>query len=277
LRGERMMNVAGNHEELNERRSVKPATAFGRVFRRGRRLSLGRWALLTLIIAIFFSMGHFAGAYQKEQDILRIKSISAEKFEVRGPDDKLKASLFQGPRGEVYLAFFDQNGGARLSVGVGPRGTPIISFFDDKLSLRMSLSLDTNDGTPQVVLFDGHVEPALHLGITKKLGPDLSVGRFGQGRISISARDGGSPAIQVLDEKNNPRISLDLSDNNTPTISLLGENRVVRGSWRLHTDGSVIFSMSDPKSRQRLVVMTDKDGKPSIRFIDPDKNEARGL
>jgi hypothetical protein len=141
----------------------------------------------------------------------------------------------------------------------------------------MGLSLDTNDSTPQIVLFDGRDEPALHLGITKGLGPDISIGHVGRSRLSISARDGGSPAIQILDPKNNPRISFDLSDEDKPAISLLGENRVVRASWRIHTDGSVIFSLSDPKSRQRLVVMTDKDGKPSIRFVDPDKNEARAL
>ena len=162
-------------------------------------------------------------------------------------------------------------------MGVGPKGTPAISFFDDKHALKMSLSLDANDGTPQIVLYDGLTEPAMHLGISKGFGPDISIGRPGQGRISISARDGGSPAIQILDPKNSPRISLDLSDDGNPAISLLGENRVIRASWRLHSDGSVIFSLSDPKARQRLVVMTDKDGKPSIRFVDPDKNEARGL
>jgi len=270
------MNVAGNHEKSSECRSAKPGAASGHGFCPNSLLR-SRWPLLTLIIVAFFSMGHLAGAYQKDQEILRIKSISADKFEIRDPDEKLKASLSQGPAGETYLSFFDQKGGPRLSMGIGPKGTPVISFFDDKSALRMGLSLDANDSTPQIVLFDGHDEPALHLGITKGFGPSISVGKPGQGRVSISASDGGSPAIQILDPKNNPRISLDLADNDKPVISMLGDNRVVRASWRIHTDGSVIFSMSDPKARQRLVMMTDKDGKPSIRFIDPDKNEARGL
>lgn len=270
------MNVAGDHEELSECRSAKPAPAAEEFFCRNSLLR-SRWPLLMLIVVAFFSMGHLAGAYQKDQEILRIKSIAADRFEVRDPDDKLKSSLSQGPAGETYLSFFDQKGGLRLSMGIGPKGTPVISFFDDKSAMRMGLSLDANDSTPQIVLFDGQNEPALHLGITKGFGPSMSVGRPGQGRVSISATDGGSPAIQIVDSKSNPRISLDLSDNDKPVISMIGDNRVVRASWRIHTDGSVIFSMSDPKARQRLVLMTDKNGKPSIRFIDPDKNEARDL
>jgi hypothetical protein len=277
LREEKLMNVARNHGCIIDFQSAQPAVASQEICGRRKGLFWSRWPLFTLMIVTFFSMGHLAGAYQRDQDILRIKSITAEKYEVRSPDDKLKASLYQGPAGEVYLTFFDRNGGSRLTMGVGPKGAPAISFFDDKLAPRMILSLDADDSTPQIILFDGQNGPALHLGVTKGFGPDISIGKPGQGRISISAREGGSPAIQIFDPKNNPRISLDLSDNDKPAISILGDDRVIRASWRLHTDGAVIFSLLDAKARQRLVVMTDKDGKPSIRFIDPDKNEAKAL
>jgi hypothetical protein len=271
------MKLDGAHEVSSNCPELKLAAAASSFPSPGNRHVRMRWLLFTFLIAIFFSLGHFAGAYQREQDILRTKAISAETFEVRSPDDKLKASLHQGAGGETYLSFFDQKGGARLTMGLGPKGTPAISFFDDKLALRMGLSLDVNDNTPQIVLFDDHVQPVLHLGITKGLGPEISVGGTLKARVSIAAREGGSPSIQVIDGKNSPRISLDLSDQDKPAISILGDDRVVRASWRIHSDDSVIFSMSDPKARQRLVIMTDKDGKPSIRFIDPDKNEARGL
>ena len=61
-----------------------------------------------MTIAVFFSMGHLAGAYQKEkeQQELKAKTITSERFEVRGPDNKLRASLSNGPgNGEVYLSF----------------------------------------------------------------------------------------------------------------------------------------------------------------------------
>ena len=34
-------------------------------------------------------------------------------------------------------------------------------------------------------------------------------------------------------------------------------------------DGAASFSLWDLDRRERLVVQTDKDGKPAIRFIDP--------
>jgi hypothetical protein len=236
-----------------------------------------RWPLLTLIVAVFFAMGHRAGAYQKEQEQLRAKAISAEKYELRGPDNKLRASLFRGSRGGALLSFFDQDGRSRLSLGIDAQGTPIISLFDDKEAQRMGLSLDSHDdGTPQIVFFDGDREPALHLGITKGFGPDISVGKRGQGRVSIFLTKEGSPAVQLVDPKGNPRIAIGVFDDG-PLISLLGDDRVVRATWRVLPDGSASFSLSDGQGRQRLAVMTDKQGKSSIRFIDPDRNESREI
>ena len=37
------------------------------IARSGIRLGRGRWTLFALAIAVFFSMGHFAGAYQKRK------------------------------------------------------------------------------------------------------------------------------------------------------------------------------------------------------------------
>ncbi len=235
-----------------------------------------QWPLLTLIVAAFFAMGHRAGAVQKEQEMLKFKTISAETFEVRGPDNKLRASLFRGPRGEALLSFFDQDGRSRLSLGINSKGTPIISLLDDKQAQKMSLSLDSEDGTPQIILFDGDNEAALHLGITKGFGPDISVGKQGQGRVSIFVTKEGSPAVQLVDPKGDPRISAGVFDDG-PSISLLGDDRVVQAIWRVLPDGSASFSLSDRQARQRLVVMTDKQGKPSIRFIDPDRNQSREI
>jgi hypothetical protein len=234
-----------------------------------------RWPLLALIVAAFFAMGHRAGAFQKEREMLKSKKVSAETFEVRGPDNKLRASLFRGPRGEALLSFFDQDGGSRLSLGIDAKGTPIISLLNDKQVQMMGLSLDSEDGTPQIAFFDRDHETALHLGITKGFGPDISVGKRGHGQVSIFLTNEGSPSVQLVDPKGNPRISVGVFDDG-PSISLLGDDRVVRATWRVLPDGSASFSLSDDQGRQRLVVMTDKQGKPSIRFIDAN-NQAREI
>jgi hypothetical protein len=235
-----------------------------------------RWPLLALIVAAFFAMGHVAGAFQKEQDLLRSKRISAETFEVRGPDNKQRASLSTSPRGEALLSFYDQDGRSRLLLGIGAKGSPTISFLDEAQAQRMGLSLDSQDGTPQIVLFDVDKEPALHLGVTKGFGPDIFVGRRGQGRVSIFLTKEGAPSVQILDQKGNPRISVGVF-NDGPSMSLLGDNRVVRATWRLLPDGSPSFLLYDRQSRQRLIVATDEQGKPSIRFTDPDKNDSREI
>jgi hypothetical protein len=45
----------------------------------------------------------------------------------------------------------------------------------------------------------------------------------------------------------------------------------------VHADGVVSFSLRDTQGRDRLLIMTDKDGKPSIRFFDADRNVVKEL
>ena len=244
---------------------------------RGKKSRWGsRWPLVAMTLVIVFSMGRLAGALQKEQEILRAKAISAEKFEIRGADKKLRASLLKGPDGAALLSFFDEGGNPRLIMGLDAKGAPIVSFFGDKQAPSISIGFDSENGEPGIHLFDGQQEPALSLGITKGIGPDMTIGRKGQGQILMSAAGGFSSAIQISDSKNNPRLLLNVSDAE-PAILLLGDNRAIRASWQVHADGSVSFSLRDTQSRQRLVIMTDKDGKPSIRFLDPDRKEAKAL
>ena len=66
-----------------------------------RALSRWRWPLFVLFLTLFFSMGHLAGAVQKEQEILRAKSVIAERYELQGPDGKKYATLGKEPGGET--------------------------------------------------------------------------------------------------------------------------------------------------------------------------------
>ena len=235
-----------------------------------------RWLLIGLVLACFFSMGRLVGAFQKEQEILRAKAIVAESFEIRGEDKKLKASLGKRPDGGAYLSFFDGTGNARLMLGAGANGAPIVTFFGDDKSLLMSLGLQAGGGTPEIALFDGKGEPALSLGIAKGIGPAVSLGQKGKGQILMSVANGRSSSIQISDSKNNPRISLSSSDTG-PMMLLLGENSAIRASWTVHPEGAVSFSLRDGQSKVRLVIMTDKDGTPSVELLSPDGKVAKAL
>ena|ERR1035441_9324327 len=145
-----------NHAENENPRTVTPyqvsRVSSSAADQHARRR--GRWTLLALALAVFFSMGHFAGAYQKEKEEqqLKAKTIISEKFEIRGPDNTLRASLTRGREGEVYLLFFDKAHHTRLTVGLDAQGSPSISFFDEQIAHRMSLALDSENGTPQIIL-----------------------------------------------------------------------------------------------------------------------------
>jgi hypothetical protein len=235
-----------------------------------------RWFVVGLLLCLLFSMGHWAGAFQKEQEILRAKAVSAERFEVRGDDKKLRASLSRSADGGADLSFYDESGNPRLTMGIGATGSPTISFFDDKNAQIMALGLDPSDGMPGIHLYDDLKVPVFSLGIGKASGPDILIGKKGQGRISMSVSEGRSSSIQISDSKDNTRLALNVVDNES-MILLLGENKAVRASWRVHADGVVSFSLRDTQGRDRLLIMTDKDGKPSIRFFDADRNVVKEL
>ncbi len=225
-----------------------------------------RWPILLSLLPVFFSLGHFAGAVQREPDTLQAGSIVAEKYELRGADGKLAATLFQGPDGAVMLTFIDQKGGSPLMIGLDAKGSPSILFFDERRKNRMALALD--GGTPHVNLFDDRGDVALAFGMVKGIGPRLDVGKIGSNRISIGISRGGEPSIELMGQGNTPRISMTILDN-SPFIALSDGGHGVRSTWRVMPDGAASFSLWDLERRERLVVQTDKDGKPAIRFIDP--------
>ena len=82
-------------------------------------------------------MGHFAGAVQKEQELLKAGVVSAERYELRGADGRLGAVLAVEPSGEVNLQPYQQKGTSSLIAGLDANGSPEISFLEDKNGLRM--------------------------------------------------------------------------------------------------------------------------------------------
>ncbi|MHB1556772.1 MAG: hypothetical protein ACYC61_04735 [Isosphaeraceae bacterium] len=221
-----------------------------------------------LLLVGIFAIGHLAGAAQKEQEILRANRIQAERFELRGPDDVLRAAFFKGPKGEAHLSFFGDDGKTRLSLGIGDDGLPSLSMYDNNKKMKLGLSIDHEGGNPQLVLLDDSGEPAVHLGVRKDSGPDVTVGRKGKGRVSISLSKDGEPSLQLQDERGDPRVALGLS-HGLPSISLMAGNNVLRSSWSVRADGSAALSIHDSNAKPRLVIGVDRDGKPSIKVMDP--------
>jgi hypothetical protein len=226
-----------------------------------------RWPFFALCLVIFFSIGHLAGAVQKEEEILRAKEVIAEKFELRGPDGTLAASLSVSRVGQARLVFFDKNRNRRIGIGFDPLGSPGISLHDANGEVRVHLKVDGQTGEPRLNFTDDQLNPSIVITINKGLGPSIVVGSARQSRIRIGVSDEGSPSIQLWDG-NSPRISMSVPDGQ-PIIQLLEANFAVRSTWRVLADGSVSFSLLDRNKQERLVVLTDKDGKPAIRFLDP--------
>ncbi len=250
-------------DDAGDPKSAQPPSGFG------------RWLRLLLLLVLFFAMGHFAGAFQKDQDTLRFQSITAEKLEIRGPDGKLKATLSGGRAGGDSLSFYDAQGARRLSLGIDKEGSPNVLFFDDKRKMRLALAIDPHDNTPHINFFDDQTKSVLSAGLLNGLGPDISVGKHDGNHITISLVN-DDPRIQFVDSNHQSRVHIGMIDKQ-PSISLAGENGAIQSNWRIEPDGSVVFSMSDRAMRQRVVITTDKDGKPSIRVINPDQDQAKTL
>ena len=238
-----------------------------------RKLRGRRWPVLTVGIAIVFLMGHVAGAYQKEvvQARLQATTVIAGQFEVRGADNKLRASLTHDASGLVWLSFYDPAGKARLTLSVAANGSPSISMADDKGSQRMSLALLGEDATPQLMFFNpGGDDAVVSLGIIEGVGPSLTLGKIGQSQISLLIGPNGEPVFSLRNEDGKPRLELSVSGDE-PAVSLIGPAGVPRARWYVLPDGSSAFALVDSRKNERLVIATDKDGRPSIRFIDATK------
>ena len=111
-----------------------------------RSLARRKWPLFLLSMFVFFSMGHLAGGFQKEQDILKAKAIVAEGYELRGPDGKPAALLHLTPQGQGELSFLDDTGRPRIEVGFDGLGSPGVRLLGPDRHLRASLAVDRQTG-----------------------------------------------------------------------------------------------------------------------------------
>jgi len=233
-----------------------------------------RWVVV--LIVGFLSVGHFAAATQKEQDILRTKTVIAEKYELPGANGKTSAMLYRSDEGLARLVFFDEKGGLRLFVGMNPDGTPGITMFDEKTKQKLRIGMQAKENITYLYLFDDEGNVTISLSMRKALGPRLLVGRADKGRVSIGLSKTGEPQVNLWAKNDEPRIGLELNDG-MPAIRLFDGAKSVRTTWKLSADGSPVFSILDEQSRERLAIGAEKDQHPYIRFIDPDNKTIKAF
>ena len=76
-------------------------------------------------LGVFFSLGHLAGAVQKEEDTLKTDLIEAEKYQLRGSDGKLAATFLQcNPTGRLPCRFSTKAATFGYSPWVSTRNVP---------------------------------------------------------------------------------------------------------------------------------------------------------
>ena len=241
-----------------------------------RRLSRCKWPLFVFFLLLFFSVGHFAGAVQKEDEILRARSIVAEGYELQGPDGTKFATLAKESDGAARLTFFDPKGRSRLEVGLNADGSSGLGFYDAEHVCRAAIGVTGRSGSPVIVLQDEKGDSAVRVAVPKGVGPQLHIGKQGHESIEIGVSIDGSASITMRDPKNKPRIKLLVTDTG-PSIVLYDEQGKTRSLWIVSQDGSASLTLYDRQSRDRLSVQTDKDGKPSIRFFDLKRNAFKDL
>jgi len=233
-----------------------------------------RWAVVVLVG--FHSAAHLASAVQKDQDVLKTRTVVAEKYEVPGPNGKPAAMLYRSDAGQARLVFLDEKGGLRLFVGMNPDGAPGITMFDQTNKQKLNMVIDLKNNLPQIDLFDDQGNAPISLSITKELGPTFLIGAADKGRIAIGLSEEGEPRVVLCAKDTKPRISLELI-HGAPVIRLFDRNNVVRARWRVLPDGSPVFSILDSRSRERLSMGTDNTEQPFIRLSDPDKNTSKAI
>ncbi len=245
---------------------------------RGPRRAGFSWkpALYTAVVVACFSVGHFVGAAQKEQEQLKVKSVLAERFEVRDPTGELAASWGRGAKDQIQLDFFDKNQKSRLTVGLDEQGSPRIAFLDSRGASRMSLALSAAESEPSINLYNDQGQPTLTLGLSKTGGPGLSIGPPDLCRITVGVSKDGSPSIQVRDKHGKTRIALFIV-NEEPVFALQDSAATMRATWRLLANGTPVLTFHDVDANPRLVFQTDAQGKPAIQFLDATGKVSREL
>ena len=238
--------------------------------RTGRRLRDSSWPLVPLLACVAFlsfGFGHFAGAVQKNEKVLRADAVVAERFELVGPNGKPTALLRTDERGGTYLIFFDDKQSRKLTLGVSHLGEATLLLYDSMGQTRASLMIDAENS-----------DPFLSLRGSGSLGSDISLSAHRDGaKLALSEKKGGRLYVGI-DERGQPTAGLFggndrgvflSADDDNGNISLTGANRVRRVSWRMLPDGSPEIVLMDEAGDVTSIMALTRDGKTTFRRPAP--------
>jgi hypothetical protein len=235
-----------------------------RAWRRCLRVVCRPGPFLAAVACIFFCLGQFAGAVQRNEKVLRADAVVAQKFELIGSNGKRAATLATDGNGAAYLTFFDEKQTARLRVGVSDRADSVLMLSDSKGETRLDARISSTDDTPYFILSGGPP-----LGTTIALSASgshgyLSLSQTKGGRLSLNVDDEGQPGVYLHGIGGERGISLS-ANADRQEIALNGKDGKKRVRLIMLPDGSPELSLADETNEVTSIMTLTKDGKMTFR------------
>jgi hypothetical protein len=237
---------------------VKPVMKIGYRF----HALLRQAPLIALAVGVLCSLSRVASGVQREEAVIRAKSLVAEKFELVDAKGRPAASLQKGLQGQPILSFFDDNGTARFNLGMTDDGQPSLTLADEKGRARISLFLANKDGEPLLSVSSGSPLGGTRLDMSSSAdGPILTLSKPKQGRIEKGVV--GEPAISLRDSDDRLALLIKATDDG-PKVSMLGKNGLERAKVNVRADGSLILMLADVQGTAKLRIEVDRKGEAHI-------------
>lgn len=165
------------------------------------------------------------------EELLKRNHIQASKFELVDSKGQVRAALrLHDEQGNPFIAFYDEEGNPRGSMGLNRNGAPLISMQDDSKSQRLRMYVGP-DREGRFELLDG----------------------AGSAQVEIA---GGTPRIVLRDAASKASAALQTSENDA---SLTLDDS---------TNGTGIVARTGKKSGTSFAIF-NKEGKRTLLPIDP--------
>jgi hypothetical protein len=195
-------------------------------------------------------------------------TITAERFELRDKEGKLRFELGASPGKPTEMTLYDEKGVASLELGAHSAGSGlIVKGKDDK---NRAVILFRPRTGPEISLAHESGKPAISMQVVDGVSIIGLAERDGKGkpRIELYVGQNGIPGLRLLDGDHNVRAIMDLGVDGRPEIGIMDTNQIGRVGMGLGPNGAPEFSLKDSKGRLRCVMSMGENGSTSIGVID---------
>ena len=142
-----------------------------------------------------------------------------------------------GNKGDSSLPFYDNNGKARMVLGVGPSGEPSIRMLDENGVERLIIGL--GDGQPAIAFFNEKREPRF------LLHPNLfSFGEDGKGMLEMRSGASGALCVRINGKDGKGGIMFGVLDHNQSVVTLSDKAGTARVGMCINKDGSPALNLA---------------------------------